>query len=119
MRPVLILLAAAALAAAGCATNTSPSPFRVQSTPQTVTPAPATPSAPMADHHDDGHDAPRISLAQAKKDFDAGAAVFIDTHAKEMFENQHIKGAVNIPANDIEAGISKLPKGKKIIAYCT
>ena len=70
-------------------------------------------------HQDDGHDAPRISLADAKKDFDNKTAVFIDTHAPEQFEEQHIPGAINIPANNPEPYLNKIPKGKKIIAYCS
>ena len=63
--------------------------------------------------------APRISLADAKADFDAGTAVFVDTHSPRSFENEHIAGAVNVPAEDYEAHLDKLPKGKKIIAYCS
>ena len=65
------------------------------------------------------HDAPRISLAEAKKDFDAGTAVFIDTHAAEQFARQHIPGALNISVSDLAAKENKIPKGKKIIAYCS
>jgi hypothetical protein len=66
---------------------------------------------------DDG--APRISVADAKKDFDAGTAVFIDTHAAEQFSRQRIPGAINISASDLAAKEDKVPKGKKIIAYCS
>ncbi|MBX3287986.1 MAG: rhodanese-like domain-containing protein [Acidobacteria bacterium] len=64
-------------------------------------------------------DVPRITVADAKKDFDAGTAVFIDTHSKVMFDNEHIKGAINIPFNEMESHIDLVPKGKKIIAYCS
>ena len=66
---------------------------------------------------DDG--APRISLADAKKYFDAGTAVFIDTHSAEQFAKQHIPGAFNISVSDLAAKENKIPKGKKIIAYCS
>jgi len=70
-------------------------------------------------HQDDGHDAPRISLADAKKDFDEKEAVFIDTHPANQFELEHIPGAINIQANTIKQNLDKVPKGKKIIAYCS
>lgn len=70
-------------------------------------------------HQDDGHDAPRISLADAKKDFDEKAAVFIDTHPANQFELEHIPGAINLQANTIKQNLDKVPKGKKIIAYCS
>lgn len=71
-----------------------------------------TPAIPHADVE-------RISLTDAKADFDAGSAVFVDTHSPRSFENERIAGAVNVPVADYEAHLDKLPKGKKIIAYCS
>lgn len=70
-----------------------------------------------ADAHVD--DAPRISLAEAKQDFDNGSAVFIDTHSKDQYDAAHIPGAINIPTNLVKFHLDKIPKGKKIIAYCS
>ena len=64
-------------------------------------------------------DAPRISLAEAKKDFDNKTAVFVDTHAPEQFEFEHIAGAINVQANTIKQNMNKITKSKKIIAYCS
>lgn len=84
------------------------------------TAAAATPIVANANlHQDDGHDAPRISLADAKKDFDNKTAVFIDTHPVNQFELEHIPGAINVQANTIKQNLDKIPKGKKIIAYCS
>ncbi len=64
--------------------------------------------------------APRISLADAKKEFDAHSAVFIDTRSAEQYAQGHIPGAINLSYTDIAAGKDdKIPKGKKIIAYCS
>ena len=65
------------------------------------------------------NEAPRISLAAAKQEFDAGTAVFIDTHSAEQFAKQHIPGAINISVSELAAKENKIPKGKKIIAYCS
>lgn len=113
MRNILLIAAVAGLAFAISCTNAAP-PVRVENTAPTQT-KPAT--AGHDDHAD--HNAPRISLADAKKDFDSGSAVFIDTHAKVQFDAQHIPGAINVPANDIEPHMNKIPKGKKLIAYCS
>jgi predicted sulfurtransferase len=67
----------------------------------------------------DNDEAPRISLADAKKAFDAGEAVFIDTRSAVAYNNEHIKGALNVPAGEFETAYSKVPKDKKIIAYCS
>ena len=87
------------------------------------TPVAKNAAAPKAtvDAHKDEHadDAPRITLADAKKDFDAGNAVFIDTRGADQFKQEHVKGALNITAAEIAAKADTLPKGKKIIAYCS
>lgn len=70
-------------------------------------------------HPQEEHDAPRISLAEAKKDFDEKAAVFIDTHPANQYELEHIPGAINIQPNEIKQNLDKVPRGKKIIVYCS
>lgn len=76
-------------------------------------------SAPKADDHGHADDAPRITLADAKKDFDAGNVVFVDTRAKAAYETEHIKGAINITTSDVETRYKEIPADKKIIAYCS
>jgi len=63
--------------------------------------------------------APRISLADAKKAFDEGNVVFVDTRAEVQYKQEHIKGALNIPAEAFSTRYSEVPKDKKIIAYCS
>lgn len=81
-------------------------------TPTPVPRANVDPDHPMVE-------APRISLADAKKDYDAKSAVFIDTHAKAQYDSEHITGAINIPANELNTYFDKIPKGKKLIVYCS
>lgn len=66
---------------------------------------------------DDG--APRISLAEAKADFDAGNTIFIDSRGAEGYKAEHIKGAINITLGEFEAKYKSIPTGKKIIVYCS
>lgn len=108
-------LIALALAAFGCqkaastsATSAKPAATTApaQATPPAATPAPAD-------------DAPRITLADAKKAFDSGEAIFVDTRAEGAYKDEHIKGAINIPAGTVDANVGKLSKSKKIIAYCS
>ena len=96
-------------------TDAAKPPVRVQST------APTQPPVSRAEdqHKDDGHDAPRITLADANKDYDASNAVIIDVRDPSVYKQEHIKGALNITKADIDANINKIPKGKKIIAYCS
>lgn len=108
---VLVLIAAAVFVAA-CAEAEKPAP------PKNTAAAGATPAAapPLPIPYPG---VPRISLADAKADFDAGRAVFIDTHSAASFASSRIKGAINVPAGALEANLNKIPKGKKIIAYCS
>lgn len=82
---------------------------------------PAAASTPPAknDGHAEADDAPRISLADAKKEFDAGTAVFIDTRGEDVYKEKHVKGAINITLQDDASKYDKIPKAKKIIVYCS
>ena len=112
---ISVFFLAAGLVTFGCSNAAKP-PVAVQSSP-TPRPAAATPAG--HDHGSEPHAASRISLAEAKKDFDAKTAVFIDTHSPQQYAQRHIPGSINVPANDIEPYFNKIPKGKKIIAYCS
>lgn len=61
---------------------------------------------------------PRISIEDAKTAFDAGDVVFVDSRSADAYKPEHIKGAVNITVGTDEE-FSSLPKGKKIIVYCS
>lgn len=76
-------------------------------------------AAPKTDDHGHADTAPRIVLADAKKDFDAGNVVFIDTRAKAAYDVEHIKGAINMTTADVETRYKEIPTDKKIIAYCS
>lgn len=107
----------------GCQNNAAP--VKVESAKSEAnapgkTEANAPANAPQkVDEHGHADDAPRIALADAKKDFDAGNAVFIDTRAEATYKQEHIKGAINISMEAVEAKYKTIPTGKKIIAYCS
>jgi 3-mercaptopyruvate sulfurtransferase SseA len=96
-------------------------PETAKTNTQTATAAPDAKTNSAATEHADEHadDAPRINLADAKKDFDAGKAVFVDTRAEPSYRTEHIKGAINVPAEAIQTRYTEVPKDKKIIAYCS
>ncbi len=82
-----------------------------------TTAAEKTVMTPAAANEED--DAPRISLDEAKKDFDNGSAIFVDTRAEAAYNVEHIKGSINIPAETFKTRYTEVPKNKKIIAYCS
>ena len=115
MYRIFLLLITAVLFVAACNDAAAP-PLKITK----KDPTPAPPAAGNVDSHGHAEDtAPRISLADAKKEFDAGTAVFLDTHMPDQYAQRHIKGSINIPANQLDAYFDKIPKGKKIIAYCS
>lgn len=64
-------------------------------------------------------DVPRISAADAKKEVDAGNAVLVDSRDAGAFNFERLPGAINIAFGSTADKFSQLPKGKKIITYCT
>lgn len=62
---------------------------------------------------------PRISVEDAKKEIDAGRAVFIDSRGQTAFDAEHLPGAIVLPYENGQPKFDALPKGKKIIVYCS
>jgi 3-mercaptopyruvate sulfurtransferase SseA len=67
----------------------------------------------------DESEVPRIVLEDAKKAFDDKSAIFIDARAADVYKQEHIKGAISIPYDPSGTNLDKLPKGKRIIVYCS
>ena len=62
---------------------------------------------------------PRISAEDAKKEFDAGNAIFVDTRGEGAWKVERLPGALEISNSSPEEKFDTLPKGKKIITYCS
>jgi phage shock protein E len=49
----------------------------------------------------------------------ANGAVIVDVRTPQEFQQKHVKGAINLPVEEILQGhLKKLPKGKEIVVYC-
>lgn len=59
----------------------------------------------------------RISLQEAKAEFDKGTALFVDVRSREKYERCHIPGAISIPVSQIVARAGELPFDRLIIFY--
>ncbi|HEX8248120.1 MAG TPA: rhodanese-like domain-containing protein [Pyrinomonadaceae bacterium] len=119
MRFILTMLLVGAFAVAGLTGCRNASTTTTQTNTKTPAEPPKNTTATKTDEHGHADDAPRISLADAKKDFDAGNVVFVDTRAEVAYKQEHIKGAVNVPMEAVETRYKEIPKSKKIIAYCS
>jgi 3-mercaptopyruvate sulfurtransferase SseA len=63
--------------------------------------------------------APRITLAEFKKLFDAHDVVVVDVRDEASFRAGHIPGALSIPLDQLAAKTDQLKAEKKpIVTYC-
>ena len=67
----------------------------------------------------DDSEVPRITIEDAKKAFDDNAVIFVDARSPNVYNEEHIKGAINVAYGAPDSEVEKVPKGKKIIVYCT
>jgi 3-mercaptopyruvate sulfurtransferase SseA len=86
-----------------------------QASTQTANSREKTTSAPAQTQDE----AKRISLKEAKEAFDAGKAVIVDTRAAAAYQSEHIKGAINMPVDEVEKRYGELPTDKQLIFYCS
>ena|SRR5215211_6682177 len=108
---LLITLTAALAVCIACTQQTTQ--------PEQAANAPAVNSGPITVITPAPVDANRITVAEAKKELDAGTAVFVDVRAEAAYKMEHIKGALHIPLESLDSQVGKLPKGKKLIIYCS
>ncbi len=67
----------------------------------------------------DPYEVPKISVEDAKKEVDAGNAVIVDGRVESAYKQEHITGSINIPNGSPKEKYDVLPKGKKVIIYCS
>ena len=107
---VLISLACARSVANASNDTTATQNTAVQPAGANIAPIPTPPP---------NEEVPRITLADAKKAFDDGTGYFIDARPADAYNDEHIKGAVNITYDKLDAHIKELKTKQKIIVYCS
>ncbi len=45
-------------------------------------------------------------------------ALLVDVRASAAYDKEHIKGAINIPLDDLDSNLERLPRDKPVIVYC-
>jgi len=58
-----------------------------------------------------------ISVAEAEGILELGSVTLVDVRNKANFETGHIKDALLIPVEELNANLNKNPKGKQVIVY--
>ena len=80
---------------------------------QTPRPANQTAATPPPDN------ARRITAEELHKLWEKNEVLVIDTRAESAFKDEHIKGAISVPAGTLTSKFADLPRDKTIAAYCT
>jgi len=87
--------------------------------PQTI--APATPAGEAQTATPPG-EIERITVEELKAKIAKNEPVtIIDSRSQGSYDgsNQKIKGAIRIPAGDIESRLKEIPRDKEVVVYCT
>lgn len=61
---------------------------------------------------------PRVTVNELAEALKEGRAVALDVRPAEAFEEEHVKGAVGIPEDEVVARAGELPREKLVVAYC-
>ena len=112
MRVLVLVVIVAAMFLGGCISQNTSSPTNVS---RVQTPA----TAPAEDDHAAQKTVERMSIPDARAAVEKGEAVFVDVRQAGQYQSGHIAGALSLPEAEIPTRGSSLPKGKKIIAYCS
>ncbi len=48
----------------------------------------------------------------------ADGATLLDVRSPAEFKSGHIKGAINIPVQELEGRLGEVPKGAEVVVYC-
>ena len=59
-----------------------------------------------------------VKVAEAFDLIQGGDVYILDVRTRGEYMKGHLRGAKNIPLNDIEKRIGKVPMGKKVLVYC-
>ena len=103
----------------GAGASASASKPATTSNPTSNTAATLSTSAPTGttEVHADG--VRRVGVAELQKMVAGGNVVLYDTRAKAQYDQEHIKGALSMPHNEVEARAGELPRDKTLVFYCT
>ncbi len=71
-----------------------------------------------------GHIAPsdgvkRVTTVELRDALEKGTAIVVDVRGDSVYKQNHIKGSISIPENQIAARLGELPRDKMIVTYCS
>jgi hypothetical protein len=122
MRAVILLALTIALTGTGGSASCRREGPRTREASAKRTPKPPSQGGAEANIPNEGDPfaaIPRIRVEELAKAIKEDRAVVVDIREAEDYEEEHIKGAVSIPLEEVrERGPKELPPGKLIVTYC-
>lgn len=115
------ILGAALLALAACKAPDGAGRSTQTATTTTTTSNPSTKTTPASAAQPSASPADgvaRITVADARREAEAGRAVFVDVRGKTEFDKSHIKGALSLPKTEAAARAAEMPRDKTLVLYC-
>lgn len=103
---VVVLLTAPIIT--GCSSNNQPANVTVKSNNS----SPSTTGAPPDNVR-------RVTITELRDALEQGKAIVIDVRGDTSYNQEHIKGAMDIPETQLVSRIGELPKDKLIVLYCS
>jgi hypothetical protein len=121
----LALIACQRAPAAATVTLPTATPTNVPSTPTLADRTPTATPLPLLDRSvapgspSVASEVPRITPEELKDLlYSARYVVVIDTRAPDDYEAAHVRGAINVPYDQVEFVAPQLPRTAKIVLYC-
>jgi len=59
-----------------------------------------------------------LDTESAKEMLDENNIVLIDVSSRDLYNAEHLRGAKNIPLDQLDKRLGKLPRDKDIVVYC-
>ena len=119
---LLLIVAMLTLASVADAQRTTKSKTKKPATATSAAPTTPADQPPQAAEHKSEAEVARITVDELKEKLAKNAPVFIiDSRSQGSYDNSEIKirGAVRIPADEIEARLKEIPHDREIVVYCT
>lgn len=76
-------------------------------------------SAPATARNTPPDNVRRVTIAELRDMLEQNKAIVIDVRGDSAYEQEHIKGALDIPEAQLSGRLGELPKDKLIVTYCS
>jgi len=61
----------------------------------------------------------RVTTVETRNAVEKGEAIIVDVRGDAAYKQNHIKGSISIPEDQLTARLSQLPRDKMIVTYCS